>query len=215
MLTYYPQSAGEYGLINGLKRQRTLTGKRDFELLVIQRHSCIATREEDPGLAPLLSRICMVRGASCAVTSACAYACACQLVGLTGHIQCSATILIHRLVWRAHWHLFYLSPPLPSAPSPPPPSSSFLFPSSSSSSSSSSSQCSVVLRTVRSGQVLTPRPLLLHLATASVAAERLSTLLYFAARFCVLSCAIEGPVLTSSVYGEVQFKSTPFYSTSQ
>jgi hypothetical protein len=91
---------------------------------MMQRHSYIAMTEADPGLALLLSRTCMVRGASCAVTSACAYACACELVGLMGHVQCSATTFLNRSVWRAHWHLFYLSPPLPSAPSPPSPSSS-------------------------------------------------------------------------------------------
>jgi CRP-like cAMP-binding protein len=79
MLMYVLQSAGEYGLINGLKRQRTLTAKRDSELLVMERHRYVAMTEADPGLALLLSRICMVREASCAVTCACA--CECELVG--------------------------------------------------------------------------------------------------------------------------------------
>lgn len=59
------QCAGEYGLINGLKRQRTLTAKRDSELLVMQRHRYLSMTETDPRLALLLSRICMVRGLLC------------------------------------------------------------------------------------------------------------------------------------------------------
>jgi hypothetical protein len=85
------QSAGEYGLINGLKRQRTLTAKRDSELLVMQRHRYIAMTEADPRLALLLSRICMVRVTSCVFICASA----CGLVGLIGHAQCIAATLLN------------------------------------------------------------------------------------------------------------------------
>jgi hypothetical protein len=127
------QSAGEYGLINGLKRQRTLTAKRDSELLVMQRHRYIAMTEADPRLALLLSRICMVRVTSCAVICACA----CDSLVMFSALQllcqidqwrelnCSSSSLLHLLPLIRLLLLRLLFPP-----PPPRPSSSFLLPSS-------------------------------------------------------------------------------------
>ena len=52
---------GEYGLINKLKRQSTLSAKEDSEILVLSKGKYIEMLEKDPLLALLLSRICMVR----------------------------------------------------------------------------------------------------------------------------------------------------------
>lgn len=54
-------ASGEYGLINKLKRQSTLSAKEDSEILVLSKGKYLEMLEKDPLLALLLSRICMVR----------------------------------------------------------------------------------------------------------------------------------------------------------
>ena len=48
-------------MINGIKRQRTLTAKEDSRLLILPINKYNEISENDSQLALMLSRICMVR----------------------------------------------------------------------------------------------------------------------------------------------------------